>query len=91
MFCSSHLKKVFNHLNFYNILSAAPKWNKYCSDLEQKQKTADSKKHKQMPSTSEAPLSIPSTPAPSSKPGEALDQLSGDTLLLNTSQQTMVI
>lgn len=61
-FYSKLYKKLLNQLKCHNILSAAPKWKKYCSSLEQKQTTADTNKCKMMPSTSEALLSLPLSP-----------------------------
>ncbi|PLW12822.1 hypothetical protein PCANC_16864 [Puccinia coronata f. sp. avenae] len=47
-------KKAFTHLNCYNVLVVAPKWNKYCCGLKQKQKN-DSNKRKNPPTSSSGP------------------------------------
>jgi hypothetical protein len=69
-------KKAFTHLNCYNVLVVAPKWNKYCCGLEQKQKN-DSNKRKNPPTSSSGPQTpSQSTRAASSKPGDSIDPYS---------------
>ncbi|PLW50365.1 hypothetical protein PCASD_01679 [Puccinia coronata f. sp. avenae] len=65
----SACKKAFTHLNCYNVLVVAPKWNKYCCGLKQKQKN-DSNKRKNPPTSSSGPQT------PSHKPATDADSTS---------------
>jgi hypothetical protein len=77
-------KKEFAHLNCYNILVNAPKWNKYVLGLEHKHKSESNKK--KPPSSSDGHHFLSqSAQAASSNPGDSIDPLSKPTTNANST------
>ena len=84
LYAKNH-KKSFTHLNCYNILVNAPKWNEYVLGLEQKQKSK-SNKQKIPPSSSDGHHFLSqSAQAASSDPGDSIDPLSKPTTNANST------